>query len=145
MKLIVGFLLAMIFATDVPWHTDLEKAKAEAAISHKFILLNFSGSDWCGPCINMRRKLFENDAFKKYAESHLVLVNADFPRFARNQLPADVSAGNQKLLEKYNPSGKFPFTIIMDKNGKILKSFEGFPNITENDFIKEIRNAISNN
>ena len=61
------------------WLTDFNQATTEARNKHKLIVLNFSGSDWCIPCINLRRDIFENNTFQQYAGQHLVLVNADFP------------------------------------------------------------------
>jgi thioredoxin-related protein len=62
------------------WQHNLNDAFAQAQKEHKYILLNFSGSDWCGPCIKMHRDIFDNATFEKYASTELVLVNADFPR-----------------------------------------------------------------
>jgi len=73
---LIGFLM-MSFTN---WETNFEKAKTTASKEHKFILLNFSGSDWCGPCIRMHKELLENSAFQEFAHQKLVMVNADFPR-----------------------------------------------------------------
>lgn len=72
-------LLLAFFITGSDWETDIESAKHKAQDEHKFILLNFSGSDWCGPCIRMHKEIFESEEFKNYADRNLVLVNADFP------------------------------------------------------------------
>ena len=86
MKTLSFFLLSAFFITATNWGTDFEKAKQTATQEHKIILLNFSGSDWCGPCIRMHKEIFDNGAFKKFADAGLVLVNADFPRLKKNQL-----------------------------------------------------------
>ncbi|MBS1733393.1 MAG: thioredoxin family protein, partial [Bacteroidetes bacterium] len=69
------------------WQPDFETAKKLAKEKHQLILLNFSGSDWCGPCIRMHREIFGNDEFIKMADSSLIMVNADFPRMKKNKLP----------------------------------------------------------
>ncbi len=61
------------------WQPDFETAKQKAKEKHELILLNFSGSDWCGPCMRMRKEIFENEQFYKMADTTLILVNADFP------------------------------------------------------------------
>lgn len=119
--------MTFLFAAAPQWGGDFEKAKAEAAQSNKYILLNFCGSDWCGPCIKLKKDIFESADFQQYADAHLVLVRADFPRQKKNQLDAAQTARNEALAEKYNPQGKFPFTLLLDANGKILKEWEGYP------------------
>jgi thioredoxin-related protein len=109
------------------WQPDFETAKKVAAEKHQLILLNFSGSDWCGPCIRMKKEVFENESFSKMADSSLVLLNADFPRTRKKQLTTKQQDNNDKLAEIYNPSGKFPFTVLMNADGKVLKSWDGLP------------------
>lgn len=142
MKILLTLLLASALGGTVTWLNDLSTAKAEAAKSHKKILLNFSGSDWCGPCIRMHKQIFESAAFDQYAASNLVLVKADFPRLRRNQLPAEQMKINDALAEKYNPGGKFPYTLILDETGKVLKTWEGLPNLSPEQFVAEV-NAVT--
>jgi thioredoxin-related protein len=117
---------------------DFSQAKTEAAQKHRLILINFSGSDWCGPCIRLRKEILESDAFVNYASDHLVLVRADFPRQKKNQLSKEQVKLNEALADKYNADGKFPYTLLVDENGKILKDWDGFPNETPEQFITQI-------
>lgn len=57
----------------------MEEVKQLAKKEHKHILLNFSGSDWCGPCIQLYQELFASAPFQQFAATNLVLINADFP------------------------------------------------------------------
>src|SRR5258705_6861508 len=84
------------------WETDFNKAQQSAKSEHKLILLNFSGSDWCGPCIRMHKEIFEAGGFTEYANDHLILVNADFPRLKKHELSKDQQAKNDKLADKYD-------------------------------------------
>jgi thiol:disulfide interchange protein len=68
------------------WENDFEEAKKHAEKEHKLILLNFSGSDWCVPCIQFRKLVLDAAPFTTFATENLVLVNADFPRLSKNQL-----------------------------------------------------------
>src|SRR5436189_204494 len=71
-SLLALFILAAISATaQVP---TLEQAKDTAKAEHKLILLSFSGSDWCIPCIRMEKDVFEKEAFHQYATEHLVVL-----------------------------------------------------------------------
>jgi len=117
---------------------DFSQAKTEAVQKHRLILINFSGSDWCGPCIRLRKEILESDAFVNYASDHLVLVRADFPRQKKNQLSKEQVKLNEALADKYNADGKFPYTLLVDENGKILKDWDGFPNETPEQFIAQI-------
>ena len=125
------------------WDTDFENGKKKAEKEHKFILLNFSGSDWCGPCIRLHKEVFENESFKTYAENNLVLINADFPRLHKNQLAKDLQKKNDKLAEKYDPQGIFPYTLLLDADGKIIRSWEGFPNLTADQFTGQIKDLVN--
>ncbi|MDQ6812404.1 MAG: thioredoxin family protein [Bacteroidota bacterium] len=121
------------------WLTNLEKGKNEAAVADKLIVLNFSGSDWCGPCIRLKKEIFSSDAFTNYATKNLVLVNADFPRYKKNALLKEQVKENEALAEKYNPAGRFPFTVLLDANGKVLKQWDGLPDETAEKFVDEIK------
>lgn len=140
MKLLM-FLLITSFST-VTWLGDFNEATSTAAGSHKLILINFSGSDWCGPCIRERREILETPAFENFASDHLILVRADFPRQKKNQLSKDQIKRNEALADKYNAGGKFPYTILVDANGKVLKSWDGFPNESPEDFVAQINSLI---
>jgi thioredoxin-related protein len=140
MKLLV-ISLFLLFSFDTTWSGDFEAAKKEAAANHKLILINFSGSDWCGPCIRLRKEILETTAFTDYASTRLVLVRADFPRQKKNQLSKEQVKKNEALADIYNPDGKFPFTLLVDEHGKVLKSWDGFPNETPDQFTSDI-NAI---
>jgi thioredoxin-related protein len=135
--LAAGFLLF----TSSGWETDLGKAKEKATQEHKLILLNFSGSDWCGPCIRMHKDIFEQVSFTNYANDHLVLLNADFPRMAKNQLSAAQQKKNDKLADAYNSKGIFPVTLLLDTNGKVLMTWEGLPRVTAEQFTEEVKKA----
>lgn len=137
MKLLLLSLILSL-SINVTWLGDFTEATTEAAKSHKLILINFSGSDWCGPCIRERKEILENEAFEKYASDHLILVRADFPRQKKNQLSKEQTKKNEALADKYNPEGKFPYTILVDEHGKILKDWDGFPNESPEQFVAQI-------
>ncbi len=141
MKIAAMLLLAGISFSFTEWQTDFEKAKSLAREQHKYLLLNFSGSDWCAPCIRLRKEVFESDAFSKLADTSLILFNADFPRNKKNQLSKDIQKRNETLADLYNPSGKFPLTLILTPEGKIVQSWEGFPNNNGQLFIEQIKSV----
>lgn len=138
-------LLSFFIMSFTNWETNFEKAKQSASIDHKFILLNFSGSDWCGPCIRMHKEIFDNEAFKEFAGVKLVMMNADFPRQKKNQLAKNLQKQNDQLADTYNSKGSFPFTAILDEKGKILKAWDGLPKETPDEFLREVKEITGGN
>lgn len=137
MKLLIILFITGLFSS-VTWLGDFKVATAEAAKSHKYILVNFSGSDWCGPCIRERKEILETATFESFASDHLVLVRADFPRQKKNLLSKEQTKLNEQLADKYNPDGKFPYTLLLDEHGKVLKDWDGFPNESPEKFVAQI-------
>jgi thioredoxin-related protein len=140
MKLLTALLLAisslvLISADKSP---DWEQAKRQARQENKLILLTFSGSDWCLPCIRMEKEVFEKDTFSHFANNNLVMVNADFPRQKKN-IDKDKTAQNEALAEQYDKVGHFPFTVLLDADGKVLMAWDGYTGNKPEDFIRDIK------
>ena len=147
MKPVTLFLAVIFFFsfTIIPgknWLTNLDQAKSEASQKKKFILLNFSGSDWCAPCIRLKSEIFSSASFIAFAEENLVLTNADFPRLKKNQLDKSQIGHNEALAEKYNPEGKFPLTILLNASGKEVRQWEGLPQKSPEQFVEEIKRIL---
>ncbi len=97
------------------WETDLEVAKKRAKDEHKEILADFTGSDWCGWCIKLKKEVFDQTEFQEYAKKHLVMLELDFPH--QKQLPAKEKEQNEKLSEEFKVEG-FPTVLLMNAKGK---------------------------
>jgi thioredoxin-related protein len=139
-------LLLPVFLIPSPnWYHNLNEAEKIAEKEQKYILLNFSGSDWCGPCMRMRAEFFESEVFKQMADTELIMVNADFPRNKKNQLPAEQQKLNDQMADKYNSRGKFPYTLLLNAGGKVLQTWEGLPDESPENFTMEVRNAMYTN
>jgi len=100
------------------WFTDLPTAQAKAKKEDKTVLLDFTGSDWCPPCIRLKKEVLSKSEFAEYAQRNLVLVEVDFPR--HKKLSAAQQKANDALAEKYNPEGSVPTIVLLDKDGKLL-------------------------
>jgi len=133
----LAVLLIAAFATQ--WEPDFENAKKIAKEKHELILLNFSGSDWCGPCILLRKDYLDSEAFLQMAADNLVLVNADFPQKKKNQPAPEQVKKNEVLAEKYNKAGNFPYTLLLDADGKVLKTWTGKPGVSVEEWTSEIK------
>jgi thioredoxin-related protein len=127
MKAMLLGCMAVLAMSMTQWEPDFTTAKKKAADSQRLLLLNFSGSDWCIPCIRMHKDVFENNEFAGIADSLLVLYNADFPRKKKNELTPMIRKQNDSLAALYNPEGKFPFTLLLSPDGKVLQQWEGYP------------------
>ena len=100
------------------WETDFAKASAKAKAEGKHILIDFSGSDWCGWCVKLDKEVFSQEAFKTYAKDNLVLVLADFPRDASKQ-SAELKKQNEILKEKFGIKG-FPTVYVLSPEGETV-------------------------
>lgn len=97
-----------------------KEALVKASAEDKPIVLIFSGSDWCAPCIKLKKHIFDTDEFKSYAEEHYIMYVADFPRRKANQLPEEQMGINKTLAAKYNQKGYFPLVVVLDKDENVL-------------------------
>ncbi|MEO5721629.1 MAG: thioredoxin family protein [Chthoniobacterales bacterium] len=98
------------------WRTNYAEAQGEAKANQKLLLLDFTGSDWCGWCQKLKREVFETPEFQDYARHHLVLLEVDFPR--RTELAAAQKMQNQLLAQQYRVQG-FPTIVILDGDGNV--------------------------
>lgn len=137
MKLLISLLLLSL--STVQWEPNFENAKKTAKENHELILLNFSGSDWCGPCIVTRKEYFESEVFLKMASDKLVLVNADFPRKKKNKGSPEQVKRNEALAEIYNKQGVFPLTLLLNADGRVLKTWSGKPEVSPEQWTAEIK------
>ena len=117
------------------WKANFEEAKAMAVQEDKNILLVFSGSDWCAPCIKLDKVVWQSEDFKKEAEKNWIIYKADFPKKRTNQLTPELTEANKKLAEKYNKNGSFPLVVLLDKSGKVI-GMTGFKNVSAIEYIK---------
>ena len=110
-------------STASSWSTDYKKAQDEARASRKLVLINFTGSDWCGYCIQLDRAILSQPQFKDYANRNLILVEIDFPR--RKPQSVEIRKQNQELAERYQVEG-FPILVVLNGEGKTLWRYDGF-------------------
>lgn len=105
------------------WGTDFAAAQAQAKKEGKPILLDFTGSDWCGWCIKMKKDSLDQAQFTEFATKNLVLVELDFPN-KKPQTP-EVKKQNKALQAKYKVNG-YPTYVLVDADGKELGRQVGY-------------------
>ncbi len=130
-------LLILFFFNGGIWGENLETAQADAKINHKLVLLYFSGSDWCGPCIKLDKNIWQSDEFKKFSDKNYVLYRADFPKKKANQLPEELKKQNEALAEKYNQDGNYPLVLLLDNKGKTI-GIMGYESIGADQYIEKL-------
>ncbi len=119
----VTLLAGTVRAEDSKWMDNYEKALAKAKAENKAVLLDFTGSDWCGWCIKMVKETLSQKDFTDYADKNLVLVEVDFPN--KKQLSDDVKKQNADLKKKFEANG-YPTFVLVDKDGKELGRQRGY-------------------
>jgi protein disulfide-isomerase len=99
------------------WLTSYEQGQQEAKANNKLMLLDFTGSDWCGWCILLDREIFSKPQFKEYASKNLVLVELDFPKM--KSVSAETRAQNERLAIQYQVQA-FPTIIVLNGDGQVV-------------------------
>jgi thioredoxin-related protein len=135
MAVAIGCIWLQTQAADLNWGADVPKALAQAKADKKLVLLDFTGSDWCGWCIKFDQETLSTDKFAAYAKAHLELVTLDFP----NKKPQSDSlkAANAALQTKYGVEG-FPTFILLNADGKEIGRQVGYAPGGADAFIAEL-------
>ena len=120
----VALMIAALPALAAPkWYTDLDEAKAVAVKENKPLLVDFTGSDWCGYCIKLHAEVFDKPEFEAFAKNY-VLVELDFP--SKKPQPAEEKAKNKATQTKFGVSG-FPTVLLIDaKSGEAYGRQSGY-------------------
>lgn len=130
-------LTASAFAsTPQGWSDDLDKALEKAKAEKKSVLVEFTGSDWCPPCIAMRKNVFSKKEFVDAASKKFILVELDFPK--GNEA---LSKKNEPMAQKYKIEG-FPTVILLDSTGKEFTRFFASEHPSVEAFLKHLDQAL---
>lgn len=119
LPLMIAALLSIgsLRSAEANWLTNHEEAVKQAAAENKPLLMDFTGSDWCGWCIRLDKEVFSKPEFVEYANQNLVLLKLDFP--SKKKLPQAEQEQNERLAKKYSIRG-YPTIIVLDAEGKQL-------------------------
>lgn len=132
-------LTSLAFAGD-GWMTNYEAAKAKAKSENKPMLIDFTGSSWCPPCIRLEAEVFSQEIFKEYAKDALVLLELDFPRDWRNSKDEAVTR-NVELFNKYQIQG-FPTLVLLTPKGELV-GYAGYAKVGAESYVETFKQAIS--
>ena len=138
MKIIHVFLFLLSFSlTAQNWETDWKVATQKSKKNNQKLILVFSGSDWCIPCIKLEKEIWEAESFKAYALENYVLLRADFPKRKKNALSKEKQTHNDKLAERFNAAGYFPLVVVISPEEKVLGQL-GYEKSTPEKYIELI-------
>jgi thioredoxin-related protein len=121
--LFVLWMTAGAYAGAPAWQTSLPEAADQARKEGKLLLLDFTGSDWCGWCMKLDEETFSRPDFIDYAGRNLVLVQVDFP--SHKSQTSELKKANRALSQKYAVSG-YPTVLIIKPDGTILWDQRGY-------------------
>ncbi len=139
MKYFLSFLFLAFFVNlqAQEWENDINIALERASNENKKVILVFSGSDWCAPCIKLEREIWNSPEFVEYSKHHFIMLRADFPRKKKNQLSEEQQKKNAMLFEKYNPEGYFPLVVVLNSKGEVLGTTT-YKKISPEEYINEL-------
>jgi thioredoxin-related protein len=124
---LVGLLMLSVFlharADELEWLTDVPTALAKAKAENKIVLLDFTGSDWCGWCKKLKAEVFDTPQFAAFAKVNLIMVELDYPH--SHPQPEELKQANEALAKQYDISG-FPTVILLNGAGEQLSKTVGF-------------------
>jgi protein disulfide-isomerase len=126
-KILIAILAATICwqvnAAESTWLTDLPQAQTQAKSENKIVLMDFTGSDWCGWCIKFKKEVLDTAEFQAYAAKNVVLVELDYPN--KKVQSDDLKKANAALKSKYDVHG-YPTLVVLDQNGKEIGRQAGY-------------------
>ncbi|MDG1213736.1 MAG: thioredoxin family protein [Flavobacteriaceae bacterium] len=139
----IALLFMAQFSVAQDWASSWSHATDSATSLNKPILLVFSGSDWCAPCIKLDRDIWTTAVFQSYAKKNLILYKADFPRRKANQLPEPLASENKELAAQYNTKGYFPLVVLLSPKKDILGQ-TAYLNISPEAYIEKLQDMAAN-
>jgi protein disulfide-isomerase len=122
------------------WPTDWEAVKAKSKTENKPILINLTGSDWCASCVKIKKEVFSQEAFKKFAAENLILMEADFPQ--KTEQSAELKKQNAELEKRYFSDG-YPSIFLLDAEGNKLSEDLGEHKGGAKEFITVLKELIA--
>jgi protein disulfide-isomerase len=123
-------------AAELEWMTDLAKAKTQAKAEKKMVLMDFTGSDWCPPCMILEKNVFSTPEFGAFAKDNLVLVRVDFPR--KKKLAPELQKANEELAKQFGVT-VFPTVVVLNSEGKQISKEEAYQRTGAKEYIANLQ------
>lgn len=140
----LALILTLVWCTQLSAQSDflhIDQAFQYSKKESKPIMLVFSGSDWCKPCIKLKKSILESKDFHEISDQ-LIFMYLDFPYKKANRLSKEKTKHNEKLAERYNKKGYFPRIVFIDNNGQILNEIIYKKGMSTEKFISNTKKII---
>lgn len=124
-------------SSDPTWTESYGGALAQAKSQNKLVLADFTGSDWCHYCVQLRREVLNKPDFINWAASHVVLLEVDYPRLKRQT--DDIKAQNERLKDQFNIDG-YPTVLVLNAEGKEVGRVVGYDG--EKEWAEELQKIV---
>lgn len=124
---------------EAAWKTDYAAALTQSQKEGKPVLLDFTGSDWCPPCMLLHKRIFSTKTFADYAAKNLILVKVDFPK--RKPLPPEQEQKNNALAEKFGIE-TFPTILIVDSMGRPIGGMQGYDGSSPEGYVASLQQIL---
>ncbi len=126
------------------WETNFDVAKEKAIKENKIMLIHFYKNDKKVSKSHFQIALFDNDSFVNYANKHLILLQMDLS-IKSNNATEQAFLYNSIILERYNAKGIYPYTVILESSGKLLKTWEHSKQLSSTKLVADIKATIEAN
>ena len=130
---------AQVKSTPEGWYDDYNAAMTAARQTNRPVFVLFTGSDWCGWCIKLRKDVLSQPAFQKLASEELILMFVDSP--SGFDLPPHIKQAHEMLAQTLGAGGGVPHAILVSPDGKKIGEISGYRK--EPEYIKELRGILS--
>jgi len=124
------------FAAEEGWLVDFKAAKEKAAAEGKDLFMEFTGSDWCPPCIKFKKEVLDSEVFKTAAPESYILLKLDNPRDKSKQTPEEIE--QYKMLSAEFKISGVPTVILADAAGKPFVKMVGYGGQQADVYVKDL-------
>ena len=103
---------------ETEWIADFDEGAKAAKAAGKDLLVDFTGSDWCGWCIKLHDEVFKHDEFLDGTDPNFVRVALDYPHNPPAIAKVPNPKRNAELAQKYHIRG-YPTVLLMTADGEV--------------------------
>ena len=132
-------LIPLITSNFLLGQTSITEAQDLATKDNKKILLVFTGSDWCKPCIQLKKNILDTKPFKEFSNDSIIQLDVDFPYKRQNKLSKEQTAHNEELADTYNKQGDFPKMVLINSDLSIVEYISYSSKMHTDELINEIK------
>lgn len=122
---LAAILLAWSAGASETWSTSPAEAMQQAAAQNKGVMLEFTGSDWCGACIMQKKQALSLPEIQTAISRSFIPVELDYPR--KKQQDAQTKTSLETYKKSYGITG-FPTLVFADAQGRPVHTVVGYAN-----------------